>query len=166
MEERVAEETREGPFYTGMYNQVDKAGGYSIVIPTEWNRLPLKKSIKGMMFSPYADDVNTSILTQKRKLKFAVTADDLLMLRDGFEEGIKALPGYEIETMEASYSTSINFFDARFTFLEGDVRRKRWVRNIYWAESQLIITAQGRTVEDFDYWLPMFFNSITTCSLL
>jgi hypothetical protein len=119
-----------------------------------------------MMFSPYSDDINTSILAQKRKLKYAVKTDDLIMMRDAFEEGIKALPGVEIESVDAAYTTSINFFDARFTFLEGDIRRKRWVRNIYWTESQLVLTAQGRTVEDFDYWLPMFFNTITTCSLL
>jgi hypothetical protein len=166
MEESVSEEKREGPFYTGMYTHIDKAGGYSLVIPTDWHKLPLKKGIKGMMFSPYSDDINTSILAQKRKLKYAVKTDDLIMMRDAFEEGIKALPGVEIESVDAAYTTSINFFDARFTFLEGDIRRKRWVRNIYWTESQLVLTAQGRTVEDFDYWLPMFFNTITTCSLL
>ena len=162
----MTEEKREGLFFTGMYTHIDKTGGYALVMPTDWHKLPLKKGIKGMFFSPYADDINTSLLAQKKKLKFKIETGDLLLLREGFEEGIKALPGVEIESIEASYSDTINVFDARFTFMEGDVRRKRWVRNIYWGEAQLILTAQGRTVEDFDYWLPMFFNTITTCSIL
>jgi len=149
-----------------MYNHVDKKGGFSLVVPSDWTRIPLKRGMVGMMFSPYKDDINTSILAQKKKLKFAVTTDDLLILREGFEDGVKAMPGVEIEALDAAYSSSISFFDARFSFLEGDARRKRWVRNIYWGEGQLILTAQGRTVEDFEYWLPMFYNSIVTCSLL
>jgi hypothetical protein len=145
MEERVAEEKREGPFYTGMYTHIDKVGGYSLVVPTDWRQVPLHKKIQGMMFSPYADDINTSLLAQKHILKFKVGVDDLILLRDSFEQGIKALPGAEIEKFEASYTDPIYVYDAVYTFLEGDARRKRWTRNIYWGEAQLVIVAQGRT---------------------
>lgn len=162
----MTEAKREGPFYTGMYTYNDKEGGYGITVPTDWHRIPLKPGLVGMMFSPYPDDINTSLLTQKHVLKYKVQPDDMPLLREGFEEGIRRLPGAEIEKIEASYSSTINVFDARFSFLDGDVRRKRWVRNIYWGEGQLVMIAQGRTPEDFEYWLPMFFNTITTCNLL
>ena len=119
-----------------------------------------------MMFSPYADDINTSLLTQKHTLKYKVKPGDMALLRDSFEKGIRNLPGAEVDKIDAAYSDTINVFDAQFTFLDGDVRRKRWVRNIYWGEAQLVIIAQGRTPEDYEYWLPMFFNTITTCNIL
>ena len=162
----MTEVQKEGPWYTGMYTHIDKVGGYSIVIPTDWHKLPLKKSIVGLMFSPYADDLNTSVLTQKHKLKYKVNTNDLLMLRESFEDGIKALPGVEVEKIEATYSDTINVFDAVFTFLEGNDRRKRWVRNIYWAEAQLVVIIQGKTPEDYEYWMPMFYNIMTTLKVL
>jgi len=78
--------------------------------------------------------------------------------------GIKALDGVEIEAgSEAEYLThSLSFFEVRFTFLEGGVRRKRWIRNIYWGKNNYVLIAQGRTPEDFDYWLPMFYNIMMT----
>ena len=166
MEERVTEETREGPWFTGTYTHRDQPGGYTLVVPTDWKQIPMKKGIHGMMFSPYPDDINTCIMTQKHKLKYKVETNDLIMLRDAFEQGIKDLPGAEIEEFQASYSETVNVFDAKFTFLEGEARRKRWTRNIYWGEGQLVVIAQGRTPEDYDYWLPMFFNMMTTCSVL
>lgn len=162
----MTEENHEGPWYTGMYTHNDEAGGYSIVIPTDWHKLPLKKGIVGLMYSPYPDDLNTSVLTQKHTLKYTVKTSDLILLRDSFEQGVKALPGVEIEKFEATYSDTVNVFDAIFTFLDGEVRRKRWVRNIYWAEAQLIVIVQGRTPEDYDYWLPMFYNIMTTLKVL
>jgi hypothetical protein len=165
MDEKQAKPNLTGPFYTGMYLHNDDAGGYTITVPTDWHKIPLKTGMVGMMFSPYADDINTSLLTQKNILKYKVNAEDMPLLREGFEKGIRALPGVEIDKIEASYSKTINVFDAVFSFLDGDVRRKRWVRNVYWAEGQLIIIAQGRTPEDYEYWLPMFFNIITTCDI-
>jgi hypothetical protein len=162
----VTEEKREAPFYTGMIQHIDKRGGYSLWMPTEWRKITLKKGHIGMLFSPYADDINTSLLSEKHKLKYKITVDDLPVLREGFEQGILALPGVEIESQDHSYSETVNVYDARFTFLEGDIRRKRWVRNIYWGEAQLVLIAQGKTPEDFEYWLPMFYNAITTCTVI
>lgn len=157
---------KEGPWYTGMYAHRDQKGGYTLVVPTDWKKIPMKKGMVGLMFSPYKDDINTCIMTQKHTMKFKIKTSDLILLRDSFEQGIKDLPGVEIEKFDASYSDTINVFDAIFTFMDGDVRRKRWTRNIYWGEAQLVVIAQGRTPEDYEYWLPMFFNSITTLSVL
>jgi len=154
------------PAYIGMRMHIDKKGGYGAWLPSDWTQLKLKRGHFGMLFSPYKDDINTSILFEKHKLKVSVTKDDMEVLREGFHDGIKALSGVEIESLEENLSDTINVFDARFTFLEGENRRKRWVRNIYWGEGQLVVIAQGRTVQDFDYWLPMFFNTITTIKIV
>ena len=76
------------------------------------------------------------------------------------EKGVYALPGIEIEEGSQSefLTKGMSFFELRFTFLEGDTRRKRWIRNIYWGRRNYLLIAQGRTPEDFDHWLPMFYN--------
>jgi hypothetical protein len=162
----MANELNGHPAYTGMTCQTDHKGGYSVWLPSDWHQTKLKRNHRGFLFSPYPDDINTSILVEKKKLKVTITPDDIDILRAAFQEDIRSLPGVEIELFEESLSNSINFFDARFTFLEDENRRKRWVRNIYWGNGQLIVIAQGRTPEDFEYWLPMFYNAITTIGLI
>jgi hypothetical protein len=162
----VPQELLGRPAYVGIKLYHDDKGGYGVWIPSDWTQIKLRRHHRGFLFSPYKDDINTSFLVEKRKLKVTVTAEDLDVLRDGFHQGIMALPGVEVESQDESLTDSINFFEARFTFLEGENRRKRWVRNIYWGEGQLVMIAQGRTVEDFEYWLPMFYNTITTAQII
>ena len=154
------------PAYVGMKLYHDDKGGYGVWLPSDWTQFKLRRHHRGFLFSPYKDDSNTSLLVEKRMLKVSVTPDDMDVLREGFHQGIKDLPGVEIESQDESLSDSVNLFEARFTFLEGENRRKRWVRNVYWGNGQLIMIAQGRTVEDFEYWLPMFYNTMTTAQLI
>jgi hypothetical protein len=162
----VPQELLGKPAYIGMTLHHDDKGGYSVWLPSDWIEYKLRRHHRGMLFSPYKDDINTSFMVEKRRLKVKITSEDIDILREGFQQGIQDLPGVEIESQNESLSDSINFFEARFTFLEGENRRKRWVRNIYWGEGQLILIAQGRTVEDFEYWLPMFYNTITTAEII
>jgi hypothetical protein len=162
----VPQELLGRPAYTGMTLHNDSKGGYSVWLPNDWFQYKLKRHHRGMLFSPYKDDINTSFLVEKKKLKVTVTVADIDILREGFQQGMIELPGVEIESQGESLSDSVNFFEGRFTFLEGENRRKRWVRSIYWGDGQLIMIAQGRTVEDFEYWLPMFYNTITTAQII
>ena len=153
------------PAYVGVSLHHDDKGGYGVWVPSDWTQIKLRRHHRGMLFSPYKDDINTSFLVEKRRLKFSVTPEDMDALREGFTNGIKELPGVEIESQDETLSETVNLFEARFTFLESEIRRKRWVRNIYWGEGQLIMIAQGRTVEDFDFWLPMFYNVMMTAEI-
>jgi hypothetical protein len=162
----VPNELLGSPAYTGMTMHPDTSGGYAVWLPSDWIKVDLKRNHHGMLFSPYQDDYNTCFLTEKHKLKISVTPDDIPVLRETFHEAIQKLPGVEIESTDESLSDSINMFEARFSFLEGESRRKRWLRNIYWGDGQLVLIAQGRTTEDFEYWLPMFYNSMVTVELL
>lgn len=154
------------PVYRGVKGYRDDKGGFEIWLPSDWVQVKLKGNHKGWLFSPYKDDYNTCLLVEKKKLKYAVKSDDIPTLLESFHEGMNALPGVEVESTEESLSETINVFDARFSFLEGEERRKRWVRNIYWGDGQLIVIAQGRTVEDFQLWLPMFYNTMTTLNII
>jgi hypothetical protein len=162
----VPQELLGKPAYVGVKLYHDDKGGYGVWVPSDWTQFKLRRHHRGFLFSPYKDDINTSILIEKRRLKFSITGEDIPVLREGFTQGIQQLPGVEIESQEENLTDSINFFDARFTFLEGEDRRKRWVRDIYWGDGQLVLIAQGRTVEDFEYWLGMFYNIMTTTQLV
>ena len=153
----MTEEQIPGPVYTGMMTHNDKAG-FSMWLPDDWHKFDLKGGHKGVLYSPYPDDFNTGVMVEKNHLKVKVRVDDLPALREGFMLGINALPGIEIESQDEFLTDRISFFEVRFIFLEGEIRRKRWIRNIYWDRSNYIIIAQGRTPEDFEYWLPMFYN--------
>jgi hypothetical protein len=159
-------ERSQGPVYTGMKLHPNKKGGYAVWLPSDWHKVELKPKHVGMLFSPYKDDINTCLLIEKKKLKYKVKREDVDTLREGFKEGLNALPGIEIDRIEENLSDTIQIFDAFYTFLEGEQRRKRWTRSIYWGEGQLIMIAQGRTPEDYDYWLPMFYNSMTTTQII
>jgi hypothetical protein len=158
-------ERTKGPVYTGMKLHPSE-GGFAVWLPSDWHRRDLKRKHLGWLFTPNPEDINTCLLVEKKILKVKVKPEDADVLREGFKQGIMALPGVEVESMDESLTDTIQTFDARFTFLEGEERRKRWVRNIYWGEAQLIMIAQGRNPEDFEYWLPMFYNTIMTTQIL
>jgi hypothetical protein len=160
----MAEEKIERPVYTGM-TQYNDPTGISLWLPSDWHKFDLEGEHKGVLFSPYPDDFNTGILAEKYKLRVKINKRDLPALREGFMNGIKALAGVEIESESEFLTDRLSFFEVRFTFLEGENHRKRWIRNIYHSKSNYVLIAQGRTPEDFEYWLPMFYNIMMNASV-
>jgi hypothetical protein len=121
---------------------------------------------RGVIFSPYPDDITTCFMAEQQTLEVSVKAKDLAVLRNGFLQGLEAMPGVEIESHDESVgSAGVIILEARFTFLDGEERRKRWVRISYWGTGQLTFIAQGATEEIFEYWLPAFFNIMMTVEL-
>ncbi|HHE72831.1 MAG TPA: hypothetical protein ENL34_11190 [Chloroflexi bacterium] len=158
--------TRERPRYRGMHRHLDVEGGYSLWLPSDWREIPMTEGHHGVIFTPYPDRIDTSFAAEKRILEYPVTEEDIPVLREGFYDGLKALPGVEIESTDETITPTLKVFEARFTFLEDGIRRKRWVRNIFWAEGQLILIAQGATEEEFAYWEGMFYNTMMTAEIL
>lgn len=153
------------PRYEGVQKYRAEKDGYALWLPSNWHRFEMGKGHRGVIFSPYADDLNTSFSAEKHVLKFKVKKEDVPVLRQGFESGLHSLNGVEIESLEEVIEPKVVAFDARLTFIEGEQRRRRWVRTLYAGEAQLVLIAQGRTVEDFEHWLPMFFNTMMTLEI-
>jgi hypothetical protein len=120
---------------------------------------------QGVIYSPYSEDLNTTFLAEKRKLAYSVTQEDVPILREGFNRGLDALPEIEIEWQDETVTSTLITFEARFTFLEEGMRPKRWVRNIYWGNGQLILIAQGADADEFEHWMPMFYNAMVTVQI-
>jgi hypothetical protein len=159
-------EKQGNPRYTGMFMYIDPDKAFAIWLPTGWTKYEMKKGHHGVIFSPYPDHYDTSFTAEFHRLKFSVTNDDLPLLQESFEEGINALPGVEVEEFIYTPTTAIIALEAKFTFLEGENRRKRWVRNLYWGNGQLVFIAQGATPKEYDYWLPMFYNTMVTFQVM
>jgi hypothetical protein len=150
------------PRYYGMHVYVDENGGFAFWLPTGWYQTAMANGHQGVIFSPYPDNVFTGFMAEKYLLPDAVTQADLPALQENFERCIQGLPGVEVESFTYTPTSTLITLEARFTYLDGDVVRKRWVRQVYWNEGLLILIAQGSTVDEFDYWLPMFYNTMVT----
>ncbi len=157
---------RPGPYYTGARKHVDADAGYAIWIPSDWHRVELVDGRTGIIYSPYPDDLDTCFFIEKHKLDISVKPEDFDAIRQGFRQGIEELPEVEILEQDESISDSgVVLLDARYTFVEDGVRRKRWTRVVYWGNGQLTMIAQGATEDEFDYWVPMFYNTMMTMEL-
>jgi hypothetical protein len=155
-------EKRSGPKYKGMIKHVDIDAGYALWLPSDWTKIDMVDGHDGVIFTPYPDDINTCIAAEKRILEDAVTDEDIPVLRQAFHEAVRAMPEVEVEKFDEAMTATLKIFDAVFSYNENGTTRKRWVRNVYWGEAQLIIIAQGATPEEYEHWLPMFFNTLMT----
>ena len=156
---------RQYPRYHGLHKHIDKEGGYAFWVPAGWHRTDMDAGYHGVIYSPHADGIETSFSAQKNLLKYSVDQDDLATLREGFQQGLDSLPGVEVEWQNETVTSTLITLEARFTFLEEETRRKRWTRVVYWGNGQLVLTAQGATPEEYEYWLPMFYNTMVTVEL-
>lgn len=159
-------EERGKPRYYGMFRHVDSEAGYGIWLPAGWHRIDMINGHNGVIYTPNAGNYDTSFSAEKRMLEYSVRQKDVPILRQGFKAGLEALPGIEVESQEETITSTLIVLEAKFSFLEGDARRKRWVRIIYWGKGQLTLIAQGATPEEYEYWQPMFYNTMMTAQVL
>lgn len=138
---------------------------YSFFIPIDWHKVAWPDGKQGVIYTPSADELFTLFAVEVRDLEISISADDLDDLSAGFVAGIEALPGVEIESHKHWIRGKLMCLDARYSFDEQGQRRKRWVRQFYHETRQIAMTAQGATVEAFDYWLPMFFEAMMTTKI-
>lgn len=75
------------------------------------------------------------------------------------------LPGVAIETQDEVVEENILALEARLTYLDQGQTKKRWIRIIYAGAAQLTLIAEGTSAEEFEYWLPMFYNTMMTMTL-
>jgi hypothetical protein len=155
----------ENPRYTGMKKYISEEDGYSFWYPSDWNLFAMESGRRGMIFSPYANFSAVGFYVEKITLPFAVSKKDLPILREGFQRGLGSLKSLLIESVDEIDEKSILALDARLTFLDGELMKKRWIRMIYAGEAQLTLIAEGAPPEEFEYWLPMFFNIMATLTL-
>lgn len=158
--------TGERPAFRGLSLHQDRELGFSFFRPIDWHRYDWTDGRQGVLFGPQPDDSETLFAVAVRELGTLIEEDDLADLHIGFVAGIGRLDESEIESQDQWKVGPLACFEARYTFLDEETRRKRWVRVFYQDSRQITVTAQGASVEVFDYWMPMLYESMMTFKVL
>lgn len=156
---------RNNPRYTGLVKYASEQDGYALWLPTGWHSFEMGGGRHGMIFSPFPDFSAAAFSVEKTVLPFQVSKKDLPLLREGFQKGLANLPGVVIEKQDDIVEEKILAIEARLTFLDQGHSKKRWIRVIYGGEAQLTLIAEGAPPEEFEYWLPMFYNIMMTMTI-
>jgi hypothetical protein len=159
----TGKKTKDRPVFKGLRWYREQY--FSFFIPIDWPRFSWQDDRQGVLFGPAADDPHTVFAVDLMDLGFSVAADDLDDLSDGFLTGIQRLPGVEIELSKKQVVGALIALEAKYTFMEDGMTRKRWVRVLYHDTHQIAFTAQGATPDTYDYWLPMFFEAMMTAKV-
>ena len=160
-------ETTGGPTFTGLMVHRDLTYRYSLLYPEGWHTQELESDGgKGVILSPYPDDIATSFSAEGRDLGTVVTGDDLPTLREGLKQGLHQLRDLTIEQEEDYNIGKLVGLEGRYTYRNAADApdaplRKRWLRLVYQGPIQVRLIAQGE-VEAFTYWLPAFFQAMRT----
>lgn len=161
--ERVVSVSESGPFFTGLGIHRDLVHHYSFLYPDGWFRHEPADAIGSeVIYAPSATNVDNSFSVQSSILSVKVSGRDLQALREGLEAGLRQLPGCQVEDLTTYRAHDVIGLEARHTYEDGEQKRKRWVRLLYRGELQVRIVAQGATAAEFEYWMPMFSQSMRT----
>ncbi len=139
-----------------------RSPNFSFLRPLDWHKFEWQDERQGVLFGPAPDDNATLFAVDVRDLGLQISAEDIDDLETGFLEGIHRLPDSAMESHERWSAGRLWGLEAKYTFSEAGDTRKRWVRVLYQDSRQLTVTAQGATIEQFDYWLPMFYEQMMT----
>jgi hypothetical protein len=149
------------PAFTGLLVARNIEYRYSFLYPEEWHTFELEtEGGQGMIVAPSPDDTATSFSVEARDLGMTPTEDDLPDLREGFAAGLQELPDVVIETQEDFAIGNLLGLEAKLTYRDGEAIRKRWVRLLYQGGMQARVIAQGASVAEYDYWLPMLAQAM------
>lgn len=145
------------PAFTGLVVYRNVEHRYSLLYPEGWHRHDLVADEgRGALFTPAAGEAATSFSVAARDLGTAVTADDLPALRAGFLAGLRQVPRSRVGQREDYAVGALVGLEARQSFRDGEVARRRWVRLLYQGSTQVRLIAQGATAAEYRYWLPVF----------
>ncbi len=143
------------PRFTGVTSVTDPLGRYEFRHPSDWFRTSLDGDLDGVIVGPDLDEEATHFAVAVTDLATSVGADDLPVLRDGFDHGISALADVTVEAGRDDTYNDIVKLERTLTFAEDGRVRKRRVWALYADHWQFSVVYQGSTVEEFHYWLPM-----------
>jgi hypothetical protein len=155
------DDSQHPPAFTGLMAHRDPDVGYSLLLPDGWQRVDLPED-GGTLYTPAPDDPTTGLEVSGQNLGTEVRARDLPAIRRGFLQGLRQLPGCQIEQQEDAAIGTLLTLEARLTYQDGEATRKRWVRLLYQGRTQVRLLAEGSSAERFAYWEPMFFTAFRT----
>jgi hypothetical protein len=160
---------RQPPRFSGVIVHKDRLGRFSIRHATDWDAFVFDGTDEGgqdgILFRPNPDDLQTFFNVWVRELEQGIVAEDLEDLREGMQEGLKQLPGIEIERFTEVVLDNLIKFEIVYSFCEGEATLKRLTWVLYADRWQFMLTWQGSSPAEYDYWLAMANYSFATFEL-
>jgi hypothetical protein len=156
--------TRQPPRFYGVTTYQDPLGRYSFRFPTDWLRFDLEGR-DGIRVAPSADDPETWFTAWVIPLEEPAVAEDLEILRAGVADGLARLADCAVESESEVVLGNLIRFERVFTFRDGEATRKRKFWILYVDKWQIMLTWQGSSEEEFEYWLPMANYAFATFSI-
>lgn len=156
---------RETPKFTGITTFVDPQGRYSFRYPTDWNVFELADGRDGVLVSPYKDSPQTFFSVWISPLEYPATAEDFDELRAGVDEGLEQLEDCQVLSSFNDHYGDLIKFERLITFREGDKTRKRRFWIMYVNKWLFVVTLQGESIEDYQYWVAMANHSFHSFTL-
>jgi hypothetical protein len=151
------------PSFTGLLVHREPTLGYSFLVPDGWQRGEfIGAEGTAALYAPSTPEMFASFSVEGRDLGVEITSADLPDLRAGFLRGLRTLPGARVTLVDATAIGRLISLEAHQTYRDDQNVRKRWVRLLYQGTVQVRLIAQAATVQEFDYWLPMFYESMRT----
>jgi hypothetical protein len=135
---------------------------FSFFIPIGWQRSNWNDGRTGVLYYPVPDDPQMLFPVELKDLGMGVSPEDLDRLDTDFVEAIGQLSEGEIELHDKAVVGEQMQLEYKYTFREGCVMRRRWVRVFFLGTRETTMTAQGATLDLYDHWLPWFFEAMAT----
>ena len=152
----IARAERTGrPQFTGVTTYTDPQGRYEFRHPSDWFRDDLDGDRDGVMVGPEREDEATHFAVAVADLGVGVVAEDLEVLRSGFDDGLAVLSDLVLESVRDDVYNDILKLERTLTFSDQGRTRKRRMWSLYADHWQFTVVYQGSSVAEFDYWLPM-----------
>jgi hypothetical protein len=156
---------RQPPRFYGVATYTDPLGRFSFRYPTTWQQFELSDNRDGVLFSPEAENPQTWFSVWASELGIDVVAEDMENLKLGLEEGLSQLSECRVESESEEPLGNLIKFERIFTFRENGMIRKRRIWVLYANHWQIVVTWQGATEEEYDYWLSMGNYSFFTFTI-
>jgi hypothetical protein len=138
---------------------------FSFFIPLGWQRSDWEDGRIGVLYYPVPEDPQTVFAVEEKDLGMVISPEDLDRLDAEFIDTIEQLPEGEIELQDKAVVGEQMQLEYKYTFREGCVMRKRWVRVFYLGTRETTMMAQGASLDLYDYWLPWFFEAMATAQV-
>jgi len=143
------------PRFRGIRTYRDPLGRFSLRHPSDWHRAELADGRDGVFLSPEAHECGTHAALWVAPLDVHVVAEDLEVLSAGVEKGMSGLSDLTVTASHDGVYGNLLKLERCYTFSQDGAVRQRRAWTLYVDTWQFVLLWQGRTPEDYYYWLPM-----------
>ena len=156
---------REPPLFYGVRTFRDHQGRFSYRYPTTWEAYPIADGRDGMTYVPDPADPQSAFTAWIEDLGEHIVAEDLDVLRSGLDEGLAKLAESKVDSASEIVIGDLLKFERVVTFREDGVTRKRKQMFTYVDRYLIVLSWQGSTETEYEYWLAMASYSFANYEL-